>query len=163
MPLYGGYRDISLFKSFNRELIHNIIEQQVGYYKPKVDENKVNVYGEITNKRWIGPVLIKCLIDRGDFNWKNDEFGPDSKREFKFRFLKDDLIDADVVPEAGDVILWNEAYYEVDGPNENQTVLGKDPDYAYTDDVQNFGTSLSIIVSAHYTREEKLGIRQDRL
>ena len=168
MSLYGSNRDINLFKSINRELIHDIIEQKVGYYKPKIEENKINLYGETTNKKWIGPVLIHCLILNGDFDWKTDEFGPDANRSFEFRFLKDDLINTDVVPEVGDAILWNESYFEVNGVNENQLILGKDPNYAYqhpTNDstLPNFGSSFSIILSAHYTRAEKLGISLDRL
>ena len=163
MPLYGGNRDIRFFKGLNTELLHKIIEQQVGYYKPKLEESTTNVYGESLNKFWIGPVLIKCLIDRGDFEWSTDEFGPDNKRSFSFRFLKDDLINANVVPEVGDVVLWNEGYFEVNALNENQLIVGKDPDYAYSDNVTNHGSSLSIILQAHYTRPEKLGIVQDRL
>lgn len=163
MSLYGGSRDIGLFKGISKELLHNIIEQQVGYYKPKLDENKSNLYGETLNKNWVGPVLIKCLIEKGDFDWKTDDFGSDTNRSFKFRFLKDDLIDAEVVPEVGDILLWNEIFFEVDGTNQNQLIVGKDPDYSYSDSVQDFGSSFSIILSAHWTREEKLGIRRDRL
>ena len=37
MSLFGEARDISLFRHINRELINNIIEQQVGYYKIILD------------------------------------------------------------------------------------------------------------------------------
>ena len=33
MALYGGQRDISLFRHVNRELIGDIISQEVVYYK----------------------------------------------------------------------------------------------------------------------------------
>jgi len=49
MSLFGSRRDTLLVKSINRELVHNIIEQQVGYYKPKLDETNINVlFKEIT-------------------------------------------------------------------------------------------------------------------
>lgn len=163
MALYGKNRDIWLMKSINREIIHDIIEQQIGYYKPKLDETKVNTYGESLNKFWIGPVLIKCLIQRGDSEWKTDQFGPDQNRSFEFRFLKDDLICANVVPEVGDVVLYNEMYFEVNGINENRYILGKDNQFAYSNSVIDFGSSLSIILSTHYTRSDKLGISKDRL
>ena len=163
MALYGSYRDVWLMKSINREMIHDIIESQVGYYKPKLDETKVNTYGESLNKFWIGPVLIPCLIQRGDSEWKTDQFGPDQNRTFEFRFLKDDLVCANIVAEVGDVLLYNEMYFEVDGINENRYILGKDPDYSYSNSVADFGSSLSVIVTGHYARPEKLGISIDRL
>lgn len=163
MSLYGKIKDINLFKSMNRELLENIIEQQVGYYKPKIEDINTNVYGEATNKTWIGPVLIKCLIERGEQAWKSDEFGADVNRIFRFRFLKDHLIAANVLTETGDVILWENDYYMVDGVIQNQLVVGKSNEYNYSDSVVNYGTSLSIILQAHYTRKEALGIDLDRL
>ena len=47
MALYGGQRDISLFRHVNRELIGNVISQQCAYYKYKLEETKTNLYGEI--------------------------------------------------------------------------------------------------------------------
>jgi len=56
MALYGKNRDVLLFQGLNTELLHRIIEQQVGYYKPKLDSTPANIYGEAQNKTWIGPV-----------------------------------------------------------------------------------------------------------
>ncbi len=162
MSLFGKNRDINFLKSINKELLHDIIEQQIGYYKPKLDQIETNIYGETPNKFWIGPVLIKCLIDRGAQDWKVDEV-PDVNRSFKFRFLKDDLTCADILTEVGDVIVWEDDYYEIDAVVQNQLIVGKSNEYNYSDSVVNFGSSLSIIVSAHYSRPEKLGITRDRL
>ena len=38
MALYGGQRDISLFRHVNRELIGDVISQQCAYYKYKIEE-----------------------------------------------------------------------------------------------------------------------------
>lgn len=164
MALFGNIRDTNLVKSINRELVHKIIEQQVGYYKPKIDEIKTNLYGEAMNKTWLGPVLINCMIERGQYDWKIGDIQiPDTDRRFQFRFIKDDFTCAEILPEVGDVVLWDEEYYEIDGVDQNRLFLGKDPNYAYTDSVSTFGSSLHVILDAHYTREEKLGIRKDRL
>ena len=68
-----------------------------------------------------------------------------------------------IYPEVGDVVLWQNNYYEIDDVLENQYFVGKDTDYSYSSDNDNFGSSISIIVNAHYTRVEKLGIEKDRL
>ena len=46
MALYGTQRDISLFRHLNRELMGDIITQQCAFYKFKIEETKVNLYGE---------------------------------------------------------------------------------------------------------------------
>ena len=163
MALFGTTRDVTMFKGISVEFVHNVATQQIGYYKVILPATQPNVYGEAFVKEYIGPVLLNCLIDRGDFTTVTDSFGPDSRREVTFRFLKDDLVVANVVPETGDIIMYNELYYEVDNPNENQLIVGKDPAYAYSDGLQNFGSSFSIILNTHMTSPERLGITQQRL
>ena len=179
MSLFGTARDASLIRHINRELINNIIEQQVGYYKIDLTKTTSNMYGEANGtKIFHDPVLISCLIERTPPTWETDSFGPDVKQDLVVRFLRDDLAGLElstelsdggkgftygIVPEVGDVMLWNNDYYEVDGTIENQLFVGKDPSYSYSTDNDNFGSSISIIVNAHYTRSDKLGITQDRL
>jgi hypothetical protein len=163
MALYGGSRDISLFRHINKELINNIIEQQVGYYKISLDKTSSNLYGESLNKTYNNPVLVNCLIERTDQSWNETDFGPDVTRTINVRFLRDILVDIQLVPEVGDVVLWHENYYEISALVENQFIVGKDPSYSYSDDITDFGSSLSIIVTAQYIRPEKLGLKQERL
>jgi len=184
MSLFGTARDASLVRHIGRELVNNIIEQQVGYYKIDLSQTTSNMYGESNgSKIYYNPVLVNCLIERSAQEWTTDSFGPDVTIKIQLRFLRDDLRGHElslelpeggrgfkygIYPEVGDIVLWQNNYYEIDDVLENQYFVGKDPDYAYTDgdgntDNANFGSSISIIVNAHYTRVEKLGIEKDRL
>ena len=162
MAIFGGSRDIDTFKIMSKELINDIITQQIGYYKIVLNDTPPNIYGESLSKNYIGPVLINCLIERGDFDTSVQDQGPDRDRAVTFRFLKDMMVDANVVPEAGDVIMYNELYYQVDNVNTNQLIVGKDNNYAYSTGLQNYGDSYSYILTTHYTRGDKLGINQIR-
>ena len=162
MALFGGSRDISLFRHINKELINNIIQQSVGYYKIALDKTSSNLYGESLIKTYNDPILVNCLIERTSQEWTETDFGADVTRSINVRFLRDILVDINLVPEVGDVVLWQENYYEIAGIVENQLVVGKDPSYAY-DDTTDFGSSISIIVNAQYVRPEKLGLKQERL
>jgi len=62
-----------------------------------------------------------------------------------FSFLKDELIEKNLVPEIGDIVLFNNDYFEFNSIIENQFFSGKNPDFSMNEDTDNFGVSLSII------------------
>jgi hypothetical protein len=59
--LYGKSRDISLFRTISREVVNDIIEQEIGYYKVYLNSTKANIYGESQDKSYIGPCIIKMF------------------------------------------------------------------------------------------------------
>lgn len=160
MALFGSNRDFSTMMGINYELIKDVISQAVGYYKISLVDTKVNLYGEATTKQFIGPVLLNCLIDRGDFATATKDQVYDRSRPVTFRFLRDIMREANVLPEAGDVIMYNELYYQVENVNSNQMLVGKDNNYAYEDGLENFGGNVSYILTTYYTSGDKLGITQ---
>lgn len=160
--LFGSNRDFDLLVNINRELLQDIIEQEIGYYKLSLDDTQANIYGEAVEKVYYNPVKLNCLITRGDQVINVDEFGPDLGREASFAFIREDLVDASVVPEVGDIVLWHEDYYEVDTVRENQLFLGRDKSYNIASYAGNYGSSVSIIVDCHLTRSEKVGITRVR-
>tara|TARA_R110001632_G_scaffold1464_1_gene6443 strand:- start:511 stop:1089 length:579 start_codon:yes stop_codon:yes gene_type:complete len=185
MALFGEARDISFFRHINRELMGNIISQQCVYYKYDLGETKVNIYGEASKgKYYHPPVQLNCLIERSDQQYPESDLGVNFNWNIIFKFLRDDLLSrnecfnknwqsectygANLVPEVGDVILYNEGYYEVDATNANQYFVGKNPSYPQLDsdgnnalnetDLADFGSSLSIICNTHYVPADKLAL-----
>jgi len=181
MALFGGARDISLFRHLNRELLGDIITQQCSFYKFKIEETQINIYGEAAEEKYyMGPVLLNCLVERRDQEFPETDLGTDFNWGATFKFLRDDLLNkneefnintdiygADLVPEVGDIILYQEGYYEVDNIISNQYFLGKNPDYPNEANPLNpgldqFGSSISIICETHYVPADKVGITQER-
>ena len=170
MALYGGARDIGLFRNINRELLGNIVSQQCVYYKLKLNETKVNMYGEAAGaKYYYEPVIFNALIERQDQEYTDDEMlGVDFQWGIDFKFFRDDLVTANVVPEVGDIIMYYEGYYEVDATNANQFFVGKDPKYPYNTNplnpgLEDFGSSISILCKTHYTPADKVQITKERI
>jgi len=184
--LFGSARDISLFRHVNRELMADIITQQCSFYKYKLEETKVNIYGEASGgKYYMGPVLLNCLIERKAQEYPETDLGTDFTWGATFKFLRDDLLDkmedfnknfnptnyqygANLVPEVGDIIMYQDGYYEIDNTNANQYFMGKNPDYPNNTNplnpgLEDFGSSISIIVETHYVPSDKVGITQSRL
>tara|TARA_R100001443_G_C3340616_1_gene174371 strand:+ start:420 stop:971 length:552 start_codon:yes stop_codon:yes gene_type:complete len=158
MALFGGHKDVSLFQTLNSELIKDIIQTEVAYYKFALEQTNVNVYGEAPGKNYYEPLKIACLINRTDQSWSSDQFGSDINQIIQFSFLKDELKEINLIPEVGDLLLFRNNFYETDGKIENQLILGRDPDYAISTETTNFGDSFSIILNAHISRVEKLNL-----
>lgn len=161
--LFGSNRDFNLLVNINRELVKDIVEQEILYYKLSLEDTVANLYGEALEKSFSDPVKMNCLITRGDQVITDDEFGPDLGREASFAFIRQDLVDINMVPEVGDIVMWHEDYYEVDTVRENQLFIGRDKSYNLASHGENFGSSVSIIVDCHLTRADRVGIARQRL
>ena len=128
----------------------------------------------------MGPVLLNCIIERADQEFPETDLGTDFSWGVTFRFLRDDLLDknkdfnidtalygADLVPEVGDIILYQDGYYEVDNSSANQYFVGKNPDYPnnvnpLNPGLEDFGSSISVICETHYVPSDKVGISRSR-
>tara|TARA_R110002060_G_scaffold1062_2_gene2399 strand:- start:455 stop:994 length:540 start_codon:yes stop_codon:yes gene_type:complete len=176
----------------SRELMGDIITEQCAFYKYKLEETKINLYGEAAHEKYyMGPVLLNTLVERTDNIYPETDLGTDYNKEIQFSFLRDDLLGknedfngegmsytdttaeygADLVPQVGDVIMYNEGYYEVHETIANQYFVGKNPDYPnapnpinapLNGDLSNYGSNISIICKSHYVQADKLGLTQAR-
>jgi hypothetical protein len=169
MALFGSSRDMSMFRNINRELLGDIITQQCSFYKFKLNETDVNIYGEASQEKYYsGPLILNCLIDRLDQQYGDTPYGVDFNWEVQFAFLTDDLVQAKLIPEVGDIVLYNEGYYEINTIIKNQLFVGKNPDYPnevnpLNPGLSNFGYDVSVIVKTHYVPADKLGISFERM
>ena len=162
--MFTGQRDVSLVRKLNRELMGNIITQQCALYQFKLEETKVNIYGEAAESKFYnGPFLFNVLINRQNQAYAENEEGIQFNQPIEFYFLRDDLVDADVVPEVGDIVLYQESYYGVQSTVGNQYWGGKNPDYPnnvnpLNPGLEKFGNNLSILVSTYYIPADKVAI-----
>jgi hypothetical protein len=94
-------------------------------------------------------INLTCLAEREDITGENgSKFGPDRNQNIAFRFRERDCIITKFFPEIGDIVLYNERFYEMDNVVQEQ-FLGGHPDKSW-----------SLIVNTHYTRLSKLNIVQ---
>jgi len=157
MPLYAGKRDISMFRNVNREIMRKMIDTEVDLYKISLGDTESNIYGESTNKQYYNPVRIHCLIQTDEQEAKYEEFGPDVEQTAKFAFLRDDLKLLNVVTEAGDIIHWNNRYWELDKEIENQYFFKRNPETNKTIG-EDYGWNVSVVFTAHETRKSRVQI-----
>ena len=160
--LFGSNKDFNLLVNINRELLKDIVEQEILLYKLSIADTSTNLYGEALEKTFLEPVVLNCLITRGDQVIEIDEFGPDLGREASFALLRRDLEDINLVPEVGDIVMWHEDYYEVDTVKENQLFYGRNNNYNIARTAV-YGESISLVLECHLTRADRVGIARQRL
>jgi len=136
---FYSQKDIDTFDKFNKELVGNlsteqdgIINQPVIIYKVSVTDTEVNMYGETSQGKVFKPgVQIVALVNAEDQTTTTDEFGPDLQQNAEFSFIRQSLVDINFVVEIGDVINWNNGYWEISSINENQ-LIGGQTDYNHS-------------------------------
>jgi len=155
---YYGTKDLNLIEKFNRELLGEpniddcgIIDQYVILYRTSVYDTETNMYGEASQgKVYKQGVKLPCIVDAEDFNFEYSDFGPDNTQSVKFAFQRAYLVEVNLKPDIGDILKWNDGYFEVKNYNENQ-LIGGDPTKSH-----------SIVVTANLTRMPTTNLEEYR-
>ena len=156
MALFGGQRDAKFLASINSELINAIIDTEIEFYKLVVESSNSNLYGESESKSYYDSILIPCLITKDDKNSSMDDYGHTYTRTSKFAIARDILVKADFYPEVGDIVFWDNEYFELDNVDSNQYFVGKNPET--WPNGTDHGYSVSVVIDAHATRQTPQGI-----
>jgi len=152
MGLRGRYfsqRDLNLVAQFNAELMGEIVEVLIQLFKIAPNETKTNIYGETaaeTGKWYLPAIQISSLVERADMTAEYDDFGPSRNQDYVFKMREKMLRELNFYPEIGDIVLFNDRYYEIDNVVQEQ-LLGGQPDKSH-----------SIICNGHYTKITSLNV-----
>lgn len=152
MGLRGRYfsqRDLNLVAQFNAELMGDIVEVLIQVFKISPTETKTNIYGETASEtgKWYMPAIqISSLVERADMTAEYDDFGPSRNQDYVFKMREKMLKQVNFYPEIGDIVLFNDRYYEIDNVVQEQ-LLGGQPDKSH-----------SIICNGHYTKITSLNV-----
>jgi len=134
----------------NEELIDEIIGQSVDIYKVSIDNTDENIYGESATKYYEVGFRVNCLIQFNEPEITQDEFGADENSDIEMYFQRNNLSSGSLnfYPEMGDIVDWNEHYWEINGTTEPQLIAGN-PNYKH-----------SIKATAHRARLSSLQIEE---
>ena len=147
-PFFVPQKEINLIDSMNEELIDEIVGQTVDIYKISVEDTDDNIYGESSTKYYNDGFRVNCLINWSEPSVDQDEFGADVNTSIEMYFHRTTLKEAGFFPEIGDIVDWNDIYFEVNAVTEPQLIAGH----------QNF--KHQILVTAHRSRLSTLQIEE---
>jgi hypothetical protein len=144
MPRFALDRDIRFFESISKELVDTVIETTVVLFKLAIEDISTNLYGESLNKSYYQGTECSAVIERDDTSVSYEGFGSDSGQNVEFRFNRITLKGKEFYPEIGDIIMHNDAYFEIDNVREDQLIGGQS------------GEKFSIICSTFMTRRSSI-------
>ena len=152
MGLFYRSRDFQLIEAINEELIGEFVNTEVDVYKYNLYESEVNLYGEARSKVYYQGLRVAALIEQEDQTYDTAEYpGAELNQAATFNFLRKTIKNAGLLLELGDVLSWNDSYWEVNGVVENQLVYGQ------TDN------TLTITVTTHMSRKSRLQLERVRV
>ena len=160
MALFGGKRDARLIASFNAEVINAIIDTEIEFFKLHIESSNSNIYGESTSKSYYDSIIIPCIITKDEKTPVMDDYGHSYNRTAQFGITRDILERASFYPEVGDIIFWDNEYYEIDNTDANQYFAGKNPET--WPNGSEHGYSVSVTCNAHATRQTAQSIKNIR-
>ena len=147
-PFFIPQKEVYLWDAMHEELIDEIVGQTVDIYKIDVEESDDNIYGESLTKYFKQAFRVNCLVLFNEPITEQNEFGPDTNADIEIYFHRNSLVDADFFPEIGDIVDWNDFYWEMNEVVEPQLIAGH-PDYKH-----------QIRAKAHRIRNSSLQIEE---
>lgn len=148
MPKFVIGRDIELFKSFAREVVDDVVQNIAVLFKVNLNETKINLYGESVNKTWYPGVELNVLINKSGQAAAYEGFGADTSQNIEFRFDRWMLEEKGIYPEIGDVVFFDQSYYEINNTTEVQFVGGLP------------SNNFSVVCSTFMVRKSSLNIEE---
>lgn len=161
MPFYANSRDVSLIRHFNRELINTIIDCEVILFKISTQYSEQNIYGESTKRLFSDPIRINCVISREPKSDIGEDGFSDFTRTAVFSFLRDDLVANELVLQEGDILRWDNDYYELNLVRSDQLWTGRNPatlPATVTDGSDEYGYQISVSAEGIKTTPERIGV-----
>lgn len=149
MARFVTQRDFEFIQHITRELIDETMDVGVVLYKIVVGSTTVNIYGEAISKPRYTPVKVNAIVKYDKNTLTQDEgFGTNQDQQVEFRFARRMLQEVSTYPEIGDIVGYNNHYYEVHNITETQLIAGKP------------GFNTAIICMAHLTRRTSIDIEE---
>ena len=149
-PFFIPQKEFDLINQMKEELIDEIVGQSVDIYKVSIENTDENIYGESTTKYYDVGFRVNCLIQYNEPEITQDEFGTDLNSSVEMYFQRENLSSGSLnfVPEVGDVVDWNDNYWEINGTTEPQLFAGH-PNFKH-----------NIVATAHRSRLSSLQIEE---
>jgi hypothetical protein len=181
MAKFFHARDLDFIKTIAEEVVDYVVQQSITLFKVSVGSSKTNLYGESLGKIYHAPANLMCIVDRENTISNYDEFGPDVQGNVEFRFNTQRLrkheipkilsvngveVPAEALqntltgwPEVGDIILFDDFFYEIN--NVMHTMLVGGSPKIYDPETNTFeDANAQLVVTGFMVRRSQVQIEE---
>jgi hypothetical protein len=125
-PFFVPQKEINLIDSMNEELIDEVLGQYVDIYKIDLDSTDSNVYGESSTKYYNVGFRVNCMLNYNEPETTYEDGIADVNSSIDMFFQRNNLSSGslDFFPEVGDIVDWNQHFWEINSVTEPQLIAG---------------------------------------
>ena len=125
MSKFVSRKEIAFVNAINRELIQNVIGQEVFYFAILADKTHADdLYNEAITKVWAPPVRCNARVMYENTQEQIGALPPDSKFNIDVYFHTQELNERNLLPKMGDFVQFGEVIYEIYAVTRPQIVWG---------------------------------------
>ena len=146
MAIFNLEKEWGFINQISEELVKRIIDNTFNLYKISVRETKTNIYGESLETTYLPAVQVYGIFTRNPQENIEGEHGINVTQKVTFALQREDLKLKNVYPEVGDILQYNNSYFEINNVEENVLIAGQ-PE-------KNF----SVVCTTHLSRRSRLDI-----
>ena len=119
-------REIAFINQVNKELLQQVIGQDVNYYAISVEKSRAHkLYNEAVKKVWSPPVKVNALVLWDNPSTASTAQGLDAKYNCDVYFHTTELNERNVLPKEGDFVEFGQVFFEITSVTQPQIVFGQ--------------------------------------
>jgi len=146
-------QDFEMIQHYNEEFVNDVVEVLVRFYQIDLDATGSTFRGETARqgKTYSRDVEVHSLVVPEDQEIDDSEYTFDVNRDVQFGFQREVLKDKQFYPQRGDIIEWDEEFFEIRNVVDNE-LLGTKFFYRH-----------SIVCDTHRVRDSNIElVKNDR-
>lgn len=120
-----GRKEVAFIHTVNKELIQNVVGQEVFYYGILADKTTTNdLYNESVNKAYAPPVKCNALVMYENTQSQIGALPPDAKFNLDIYFHQQEIDERNISPKLGDFVLFDSIMFEIYQVTQSQLIYG---------------------------------------
>ena len=124
--LFVTPREINFINDLTKELIKDVVGQNIYYYSISESRTKINeLYDEATEKIFESPIESECLVDYQEPTCTTNRYGVENTQNIEVYMQSRDLLDRQIDVDVGDFFTYGTVIFEITSVSVTKNIFGQ--------------------------------------